>query len=120
VFRRIQSSHPSRTMRQQHIIQAGLFEHLLNTRLERIGGDIAVARLASGIDRFSDEGFAGPRSLGDRPRSFAALCAAEAISAIELRGRLGFGGTNVRAENFAPAVAVDAKCDNHRDRQGRF
>ena len=30
--------------------------------------------------------------------------------------RLGFGGTDVHAENFAAAVAVDADRDNHRDR----
>ena len=30
--------------------------------------------------------------------------------------RLGFGGTDVHAENLAPAVTVDADRDNHRDR----
>jgi hypothetical protein len=30
--------------------------------------------------------------------------------------RLGFGRTDVHAENLAPAVAVDVDRDNHRDR----
>ena len=30
--------------------------------------------------------------------------------------RLGLGGADVHAENFAPAVAVDADRDDHRDR----
>src|SRR5206468_1964870 len=30
--------------------------------------------------------------------------------------RLGFGRTNIHAENFTPAVTVDADRDNHRDR----
>jgi hypothetical protein len=82
---------------------------------QRVAHEVHAATLPSGVEHLGDGGL--DALMGVRDDQLDAAQAAAGELAQERRPEcLSLRRSNVHAENFAPAIAVDADRDDHRDR----
>src|SRR6185437_1186775 len=82
---------------------------------QRVAHEVDAAALPAGVEHLGDGGLDALVGVGDDEFDAAQTAAGE-LAQKRRPERLGLGGTDVHAENLAPAVTVDANRDDHRDR----
>ena len=82
---------------------------------ERVAHEVHAAPLPSRAEHLRDRRLDALMSVGDDELHAPEAAPGELPQERDPEG-LGFGGTDVHAENLAPAVTVDADRDDHRDR----
>jgi hypothetical protein len=82
---------------------------------QHIAHEVHAAALPGGVQHLGDGCLDAFMGVGDHQLDPAQAPPSELAQ--ELRAeRLGLGRTDVHAEHFPPAVAVDTDCDDHRNR----
>jgi hypothetical protein len=82
---------------------------------QRVAHEVHAATLPTGVEQLGHGGLDALMGVGDDQLDPAQATAGE-LAQERRPKRLGVGGANVHAENFAPAITVDADRDNHRNR----
>ena len=82
---------------------------------EHVAHEVHAAALPGGVQHLGDGGLQALVGVGDDQLDAAQAAPRELAQEVGPEG-LGLRGADLHAEHLAPAVAVDADRDDHRDR----
>ena len=82
---------------------------------QQIAHQMHAAALPCGMQHFGDGGFQSFMGIGDHQLDAAQATSGELAQELGPEG-FGLGGTDIHAEDLAPAIGIDAVGDDHGDR----